>query len=86
MRGWSLISPRKFLGKGVLCSVFPGPGEWGWTRLGEPGLRPGEVGVDKRRAQEVVGQWEMLVELWNFVRDDAYFGDGVTCESQERRC
>lgn len=35
-------------------------------------------GVDQRRAQEVVGQWEMLVELRNFVRDDAYFGDGVT--------
>ena len=29
---------------------------------------------------------EILVELRNFVRDDAYFGDGVTCESQERRC
>ena len=43
-------------------------------------------GVDQRRAQEVVGQWEMLMELRNFVRDDAYFGDGVTCESQERRC
>ena len=29
---------------------------------------------------------EILVDLRNFVRDDAYFGDGVTCESQERRC
>lgn len=29
---------------------------------------------------------EILVELRNFVRDDAYFGDGITCESQERRC
>ena len=63
MRGWSLISPQKFLGKSVLCSGFPGPGVWGWTRLGEPGPRPGGLGEEGSGSGETVGNAPGASEL-----------------------
>ena len=61
---------------------FLGLGSGGGPDLGSLVLGLGAWG---RRAQEVVRQWEMLLELRNFVRADTYFDDGVACESQEWR-
>lgn len=69
------LPSESFWGRVFSAVYFLGLGSGDGPDLG-PVLGLGRGG-DQRRAQEVVGQWEMPVELWNFVRDDAYFGDGV---------
>lgn len=63
---------------------------WAWGVGNGPDLGSLVLGLGRvGGAEEGSGSGrtvEILVDLRNFVRDDAYFGDGVTCESQERRC